>query len=168
MLLFSFPLALAFAATLTVNGCGQSAPSSSPPSRDPLMAADSQSFTVLLSANTSGFDEGTELVLRDEKAFTTAWRTAHQTIPGNPAPTVDFQRDMVVLLALGARRTGGFSVRFDGITSADSGAVVRYTVTSPGPGCMTTQMITSPVEMVRVPRAEGTVRFERRDATDAC
>lgn len=118
--------------------------------------------------NTSGFTEGEELVLRNDSELAAAWKTVHAGIPGNPAPAVDFAQNMVVVLALGQKRTGGYAIRFDSITHASDGAVVHYTVTSPGPGCMTTQMITSPVEAVSVPRVDGTVQFQKSEVIDRC
>ena len=125
-------------------------------------------FTRLATAETSGFTEATELVVRDASAAAQAWQRLHQGVPGTAPPAVDFSRQMIVLLALGERSTGGHAVRFDSLTVDPAGAVVRYTATSPAPSCMTAQMITSPVEAVLVPRVDGEVRFERRSVVQAC
>jgi hypothetical protein len=125
-------------------------------------------FTRLLSATTSGFTEPAELVLRDQTAFANAWRTVHNGIPGNPAPAVDFTQKMVVLVALGQRNTGGFSIQFDSLTVASGIARVRYTVTSPGNSCMTTQSLTSPVDIVVVRRLDGQPQFEARSVVKEC
>jgi len=147
---------------------GNQAPGASFSPRDARMTTERTAVDTLLSASTSGFDESAELVLRDATAFATAWRTAHNGVAGNEPPIVDFRSDMVVVLALGTHRTGGYSVRFDRMTTDGSGAIVHYTVTRPGPDCMTTQMITSPLQVVRVPRVEGTIRFERREVVERC
>jgi hypothetical protein len=132
------------------------------------MASEQQPASRSWRAVTSGFAEPAELVVRDSAALAALWSTLNGGRLGNPPPEVDFSRHSVVVLALGPRRTAGFSVRFDDVEREENGAVVRYTVTRPGPGCMTAQMITSPVEVVRVPRLPADVRFERREATDPC
>src|SRR5437764_12715579 len=98
-----------------VHGCASSTDDSSVPSPvgAGVTSSSSEPFTRLLSAVTSGFTEPAELVLRDEAALANAWRTLNNGVPGNPAPTVDFSKKMVVLLALGQRNTGGYAVRFD-------------------------------------------------------
>lgn len=170
----SIPHALLLAAALAglaAGGCGpESQPSSSPSAPEPgaSVSTDEQAATRLLSATVSGFTEPAEWVLRDADRFGEAWRTVHQGVPGASAPTVDFGDRMVVLLALGERSTGGFSVRFDELVRKGSGAVVRYTVTTPGPGCMTTQMLTAPVDVVSVPSVDGEVRFDRRTVVQDC
>jgi len=108
------------------------------------------------------------MVLRTDAGLAGAWRTLHNGVPGNPPPAVDLTRKMVVLLALGPRNTGGFDIRVDSISAEGAGAVVRYTVTSPGPTCMNTQALTSPVDVVSVPRVDGQIRFDARRVVQPC
>lgn len=161
-------IGLIAAVVLAVPSCNQPGPTSSSTPDGANVNSVQQPATHLLTATTSGFTEGEELVLRDNDELTAAWKTVHAGIPGNPPPSVDLARNMVVLIALGQRRTGGYTVRFDSITHEGNGAVARYTVTSPGPGCMTTQMITSPIDAVSVPRVDGAVRFEKSEVINRC
>ena len=144
--------------------------SASPAASGPRPVADAaqQAFTRILSQRTTGFDEGAELVIRERAALESSWARVFNQVQGNPAPAVDFARESVILVALGTRRTGGHDVRVDAITRSGDGAVVRYTATSPGPGCITTQGVTSPVDVVRTARIAGTVRFERQDVVQGC
>jgi hypothetical protein len=125
-------------------------------------------FTRILAQNTSGYAERVELVVRDRKAFESAWRTVFAGNQGAPLPEVDFARSIVVLIALGEQRTGGYSVEVDRVARTGDAAVVHYTVTGPGPGCMSTMMITSPVEIVSMPRVAGTVSFSRTTKVEPC
>lgn len=127
-----------------------------------------QPFVRLYSAQNSGYRLGNETAIRDQAGWTAAWSTIHGGTPGEPAPSVDFTRDMVLLIALGERNSGGYTVRVDGVTPAGRGAVVRYTITEPGEGCMTTQALTAPVVAVRAPRVAGEVRFEPRTVRERC
>ncbi len=161
-------LALITTALLAAGGCGSSAQPSATIRDESTVTAPPQTAARLLSASQSGFTEPAELAVRERGEFAAAWATLHRGLPGNAPPEVDFSRRTVVLLALGERSSGGYSVRFDGITREEGGAVVRYTVTRPGPGCMTTQAITSPVDVVSVSRVEGAVRFERQEVVDSC
>jgi hypothetical protein len=139
-----------------------------PDSASPVSAPAPSSFSRILTQNTSGFDESAELAIRDQAALESAWARLFNQVQGNPAPAVDFTRETVILVALGRRTSGGNAVRVDGVTRAGEGALVRYTATSPGPGCMTTQSLTSPVDVVRVPRISGAVRFERHEVVERC
>lgn len=129
------------------------------------------SFERLLTSATSAYTEPAEVVARDAKAWQSLWGAMSPNRAAGPVapPVVDFTREMVVLVATGTRPTGGHAVRVDAIEAVQGGgAVVRYTVTSPGAGCMSTQMLTSPVEVVRTARVDGPVRFEGRREAVPC
>ncbi len=160
-------LTLAAVALLSGNGCGPQASPSPSSASDATVTPEQPAFTRLASGPSSGFTEASELVVADEAALAQTWLTIHQGVAGVAAPRMDFARNSVVLLTLGGRSSGGYQIRFDGVTRGAPN-VVRYTVTSPGPGCMTTQMMSSPYDVVSVSRLEGATRFERREAVDKC
>jgi hypothetical protein len=146
---------------------GASAGAPTPPRADSMSPAQ-PSGTRIASASTSGFTTPEQLVLRDQAVWQAAWSRLHEGMVAPPLPAVDFAREMVVLLALGERSSGGHRIRFDGITVAGANATVRFTITEPGADCMTTQVMTAPVDVVRVPRAAGTVRFEPTTVRSSC
>ena len=164
----SLVAALVAALSLGVPACS---PATNAPSTTPSASAvtpDSLPMTQLASAIVSGFSESAELTLRDNSALAEAWKSLHAGVPGNPAPAVDFGTQTVFLVALGQRNTGGYTVHIDRIVRTGDSTSVLYTVTSPGPGCMTSQMMSSPVVAVSTSRVTGAVRFERRDVVSAC
>lgn len=159
---------LAAAALLAAVACGNAGnatPTPNPVGAD--VSTESQPIERLLSQPNSALQESMELVVRDRAALERVWANIHGDVPG-PPPAVDFAQRTVIVVALGERATGGHAVRVDAVAAQNGGAVVRYTATSPGQGCMTTQMITSPIEVVSVPRVTGEVRFEQRRATASC
>jgi hypothetical protein len=159
---------LAVATLWLADGCGAPAQSAPGDSASLAVSDDQSSFTRLLAQNTSGYPEPAELVLRDRAALESAWRTLFAGNQGTPLPAVDFGRSTLVLLALGEKNSGGHAVRVDRVTRKGSTALVQYTVTQPGPGCMTTMMVTSPVELISIPRVAGEVRFARSTVIDRC
>ena len=158
----------AFFALAGIHGCATASDDPVPSLVGGKVISSSEPFTRLTSAITSGFTEPAELVVRDPAALATAWRTLHNGVPGNPAPTVDFAQKMVVLVALGQRNTGGYAIRFDSMTVEGGIPVMRYTVTSPGASCMTTQMVTSPVDVVVVRRVDGQAQFAAVKVVQDC
>jgi hypothetical protein len=127
-----------------------------------------QPFTSILESVTSGFSERAGLVLRTRAGYEETMRTAYGILADAAPPPVDFERDMVIVVAAGERATGGYAVRIDAIERDADGALIRSTVTSPGSACIVSQMLTSPVHVVSTPAIEGAVRFEWRQVTDAC
>lgn len=117
----------------------------------------------------SGLTQPQQLVIRDQ----TAWRQVWESIwrghsPQPPLPDIDFGRDMVIVAALGARNTGGYSVFIDSASAGPSGVTLRIRSVSPGTACITTQAVTQPVDIARLPRREGPVIFAERQEIQDC
>jgi protease stability complex PrcB-like protein len=125
-------------------------------------------FDRLHNGFNSGYTRLSEFVIRDGDEFTRRWRGVQQGAPDAAKPEVNFDKTTVVLVAIGARNTGGYSVRVDSVTKEAKGATVFYTVTSPGARCMSLQELTSPVEVVSIDRIDGEIKFKKRGVSGAC
>jgi len=147
------------------------APSAAPSTAQPAAMRPLPASAHLLTSQTSPIAEAEVRVLRDQAAWAATWRALQPEPAARPVPpAVDFAREMVVVVAIGERSSGGHAVRVDGVSDAPDGGgfVLHVTRTTPGEGCMTTMAITAPVDVVRMPRMEGPVRLEARDVAVAC
>lgn len=116
----------------------------------------------------SGLDQYARLVIRDDATWAGAWQ---QMMGGNepfPAlPAVDFRSDLVLLAAMGTQRTTGFSIKVEEVQTKDGDAWVSVLESFPGPGCVTFDAITRPVNAVAVPRHHGqTIFLVRTEVVD--
>ncbi len=107
-------------------------------------------------------------VIRDAAAWRDFWREAAP--PREPAPTrpdVDFTTSMLLVAAMGQRGTGGYEIHIERVYERDGELIAVVREISPGAGCMLIQALTSPIEVVKIPRYDGPVSFveerERRD-----
>jgi hypothetical protein len=138
------------------------------PVRPSAMRPLAESAHLFTSENGAAGEPGLRVV-RDRAAWEAEWRALQAGLAAGPAPAVDFARDMVVVVAAGEQSSGGHRVRVDGTSPGPDGTlVVHVTRTAPGPGCMSTMAITSPVDVVRVPRAAGAVRANTRTVAEPC
>jgi hypothetical protein len=113
---------------------------------------------VLDKGDQSNVDEGRQIVVRTAAGWTALWR---QHAPDRPRPAVDFARDMVAGVFLGSRPSAGFAIDVVSARDEHGNLVVRYRETTPRPGAVTAQVITSAYCIVALPRHDGEVRFER-------
>lgn len=95
-----------------------------------------------------------ERVIASPSELEAAW-------PAAPSLEIDFDREMLVLVALDERRTGGYSVEIKAVSLNEDRLVVEYVERRPDLRCPTLQVITTPYHAVAVPRAEATPRFDR-------
>lgn len=108
-------------------------------------------------------------VIRDSNAWQSLWTEAfRQQQPVPQTPAVDFSRDMVLLVAIGSRPSGGYAVSIDSVVQYQGGLVVEATERMPGRSCITTAVLTSPAVGIRVPIATGEIRFRRQQRAVEC
>jgi hypothetical protein len=151
---------------LLAAACG--AAPSAPEAQEPLtivrLRREPVSFTYV-----SGFDEPRHFVVRDANAWQQTWTELWRNhVPLPPLPAINFEREMVVVAALGTRPSGGFSVFIDSASAGPDGVVVRVRALSPGSDCAVTLAVTQPVDVARVPRRDGSVAFTERHEIQNC
>ncbi len=111
------------------------------------------SVQQLLSGSNATYNDTSTLIRWDASpsSFNRTWSLMNgNQIPAPSAPNVDFNRASVISAFLGQRPTGGYlitivSAKLDGDT-----LTVRANVAEPGPGRLTTQVITSPYSSIIV------------------
>lgn len=106
----------------------------------------------------SGLKEPMVLLVTDPGEWEEVWRrhTAGVAKP-SPAPVVDFGQEAVVVVTLGERRSGGYSITVTGIRLEGDRLVVQVRQQSPPPGAITTMALTQPYHMVAIPRPDRPV-----------
>jgi hypothetical protein len=148
------------------SACSSSTGPSAPGSALALTRLRSDPFSLTYA---SGLREPQRLVVRDATAWQQLWTSVWRGVLPEPSrPQVDFGREMVVLAAMGERPTGGFTILIDSASEGTSGISIRIRSISPGSGCGTTQALTQPVDIARMPRRDGSVTFDERLETQEC
>jgi hypothetical protein len=97
--------------------------------------------------------EAGTVVAADEGAWKRAWKQL-----GQDAPPLDFANDVGVIVFVGEKPTGGWTVVFDEPVARGDDVVVRYHI--PKPGGFTTQAFTQPWKARAVKRPKGRVILE--------
>lgn len=146
-----------FAAT----ACSQ--PAGVPPDSAPV------SMHRLFSGQDSGIQQPRRAVIRDAAQ----WQSIEDELRRRrasavPLPTVDFGRSMIILAAMGARTAGGHAIAIEGVYRGAGRLWVVVREVSPGPDCMTTQVLTAPADAVSVALSDEPVSFVERKETQDC
>ncbi len=158
------------AAALVLTACGRGGGAATPQPMAPYPAP-----VRIYYDDTGGIADSLRLVVKDAAEFERVWQraTSRQTSPPPPA-SVDFNRDMVLVVGAG-RLTPGDQITVDsvGLTRAMNAAgrmvellsVVVKTTTA----CERIAFDAYPLEIVRVRRFDGEVRFvENRVQAQNC
>lgn len=121
-------------------------------------ATSSLSPTSLVEGVQSGVDAFHAVVVKTPEQWTRIREGL--SLPAD-LPEVDFARDMIVGVFLGARPTAGYRARVVGASRVEDALVVQYAEGAPDPGVVVSQVVTTPFHLVLVPQHDGEVRFEQ-------
>jgi hypothetical protein len=118
----------------------------------------------------SGLRQPVRTVVRTNDAWTEMWTAIQQgTDPVPPVPAIDFGREMVIIVAMGEQRSTGYGVTIERVSEAGDGGIDAIVRTRrPGNGCVVGAALTQPLDIVRVPRRDGAVRFWEQSETIDC
>jgi hypothetical protein len=113
----------------------------------------------------SGIREPLQIVVRNQDEWNAIWKR-HSSIDKSPrpAPSIDFNREMVVGIFLGEKSTGGYEVEILRGEKQNSSLYFYYREKSPAPGAIVTQVLTQPFHFVKVAKYQNVNIIFRRDS----
>jgi hypothetical protein len=120
-------------------------------------------------ASNSGVATAEQTVIRTSNAWQDLWRRIHSIRRPAPAlPAINFDREMVIFVAMGQQTSGQHAIVITGTEFEGQRFVVRVTQSRPGPGCIVTLGLTAPVDLAIVPRDDSQPEFEVRQVQSDC
>lgn len=106
----------------------------------------------------AGINERKNYVISNQAEWQDLWNIVHMDEnPKSPLPEIDFSMYTVLVAFQGERPTGGYEIEINKVTDTGSALAVAITEREPGAGCVVTQAITAPYEIVKVPRFEKNI-----------
>jgi len=117
----------------------------------------------------SGFSQPMTTVIRENAAWQSFWATlyAGQT-PIPPLPGIDFSSEMIVAAGLGSQPTSGYEVIVDSATESQGSVTIETRTLRPSAKCSVLSVVTSPVDLARVPLRMGSVAFHSTEGINNC
>jgi hypothetical protein len=139
---------------LVLMACGAERPGDGQETRSPI------AYETILNETYSGLDEALSVVVRDEGRWQELWDQIHRGVsPRPPPPRVDFSEHMLIAVATGARRSGGFGITVQNVAVREGNLDVEVLETCPAAGAMVSLGLTQPVAVVSVAKLPHTPLF---------
>ena len=113
---------------------------------------------IEIAAGTNGGFETTERkIITNQEELNAVWSKAYSRYLNKiEAPEIDFNQFNVAMVAMGMRNSGGHNIKVLGINTKKGGQTIIVEETSPGEGCMTTEAITFPYQIVQFKKISDT------------
>ena len=118
---------------------------------------------------TSGMREQERIVVRDSATWAGLWpRIVGSHSPRPMLPAVSFATEMLLVVSMGTRGSGGYVIAIDSVATA--GDTIRAVVReqSPGARCGTPAVLSAAVALARIERREQPVTFTTREVVREC
>ena len=116
----------------------------------------------------SNLRESRRLVIRDAETWAAVWTEMISMGDPRTPPFVDFSKEDVIVAALGERRASGYGIAVTSMSIGENGTQVIVTTTVPGATCDRAEIITAPLDAVRVSKIAGAITFDERSAVRTC
>ena len=116
----------------------------------------------------SGVRDSMLAVVRDTAGWEDMWRRLTARHSPVPLPAIDFGKEMAVVVALGQRSHGGYAIRIEAVIDRGTYLEAHVQRRAPGRGCGVTGALTTPADVVVIPRREGEVRMVAHDDVAQC
>jgi hypothetical protein len=111
----------------------------------------------------------TAFAIRSERRWQRVWLKLTATIDPRPRrPRIDFARHVLLVAVQGRQPSGGHRTTITGVGDTAGRLIVDVDDLSPGRGCVTTGVVTSPYHVVRVRRSSDPVTFTRHRVERDC
>jgi PrcB C-terminal len=126
-------------------------------------------YTVLQQGtNAISINDRTNYRIMTQSDFQSLWSLVYGNT-GTPAiPTIDFSKYEVLAVFDGTHSTTGFSINVQGITEQNGVRTVMIDHVSPGAGCTPVSKVTSPFEIVEVPKTASSLAHIDTKTSQAC
>jgi PrcB C-terminal len=132
-------------------------------------AARSAELAVVPYRFYSGLTERERIVVRDQESWAALWTRIVAPYLSPPArPAVDFDDEMLVVVSMGGRPSGGYAIYIDGLSVVRGNLLVVTREVTPGRGCVVTGAFTEPLALARLERSDLPVSFTTRSVIRDC
>lgn len=126
------------------------------------------SFAVLAEGtNASSVSERKNFAVYTEEDFARLWAMAYGT-DGGTMPSIDFDTQYVIGVFAGEKSSGGHTIEVASVTDASSIRTVSMALTRPGEGCMVSQALTSPFQLISVPVSDRELARTETEVVTVC
>jgi len=120
-------------------------------------------ISVLSRGDEAGMDERKNYRIQSAAELEHFWAVSHGE-DGPPVPIVDFEAHDVLAVFEGLKPSGGYEIAVAQVVDGPSVREVTIRHVEPGASCVTTSVITSPFELVVVPKNDAPIK--RTDLTE--
>lgn len=126
-------------------------------------------YKSVYASQDSGFEAPQTKVISNTTELKEVWTQAISRFHDKPEiPVIDFEKNQVLLIALGVKNNGGYKIEIEKIIENKNSIVVNYFENKPGVNCMIIQAIVFPFELIEIPKNSKNAEFIKTEKVVDC
>jgi len=126
-------------------------------------------FTEIKIGENSDFLNSENLIITSQKEMDLTWMRMFGKYPKKPPiPMIDFETKQLLLVAMGEKPNGGYSIKVNSIIKTKKGILVTIEDTKPGKTCNNTSALIYPFQLIEMPKTEQDLTFVRVSKINTC
>lgn len=127
------------------------------------------SFSILSEGNNGGFEQDTLLLIRNSEEMKAGWKKLFSNFVEQPdMPSVNFANQMVVILSMGEKNSGGYSLEISKVVEKELQLAVFANYISPGQNCIVAEVISYPFVVISIPKKDKLVAVSKNNVIAEC
>lgn len=124
---------------------------------------------IVIDGTYSAVEDKREMLITTNDQYQSLMNEVYKNLDQMPRiPVVDFNKNSVVAVFIGERSNGGYMVSIDSINESSKNIHVNIIESTPGPNCMTTQALTRPFTLVKIPKTDKKPLFKTKQIVKDC
>lgn len=126
-------------------------------------------FDEITQGDNGGFMSKKNSIINTPEEFDEVWNEAFSNFMNKPPlPKINFETKLVLLIAMGEKTNGGYSIQVASVTENENDVTVIIQETIPGPTCMTTSAMTYPFQLIEIPATSKKIIFNTIEKIYSC
>jgi hypothetical protein len=119
-------------------------------------------YTLLASGAQSGITEPMDTIITTEAELDSVWKDHYSYMGFTPeAPSIDFNKDVVVGVFLGDQPSTGFWIRLDSVYIKDDQEIVAMSMNNgPDTSAVVLEMVTQPFVIASITKTDKHIQFD--------
>lgn len=124
---------------------------------------------IVIDGTYSAVEDKREMLITTNDQYQSLMSEVYKNLDQMPRiPVVDFNKNSVVAVFIGERSNGGYMVSIDSINESSKNIHVNIIESTPGPNCITTQALTRPFTLVKIPKTDKKPLFKTKQIVKDC
>ncbi len=127
------------------------------------------SMEIVMDGTFSAVDDKREVLINNNEQYQSLMNEVYKNLDQMPRiPVIDFTKYSIIAVFIGPRSNGGFMVAIDSINEGSNSISDNVTETTPGKNCVTTEVITKPFTIVKIPKTDKKPVFKTKQIVKDC